>query len=82
MRGETQRIYIIRPTVTNIRLIIGHVTAALAHQRNSPDALPLKVGRGLRGIFRCAVASLYEVVSVRPSVRMSRVIFKGEKNAY
>ena len=37
-------------------------------------------------IFRCAVASLYEVVSYRPSVgpsvRMSRVIFEGEKNAY
>ena len=42
------------------------------------------------GVFGCAVASLYEVMSVRPSVgpsvrplvRMSRVIFEGEKNAY
>ena len=41
-------------------------------------------------VFRCAVASLYEVVSVRssvgPSVRRSvgpsRVIFEGEKHAY
>ena len=37
-------------------------------------------------IFRCAVASLYEVVSYRPSVgpsvRMSRVIFEGENYAY
>ena len=36
--------------------------------------------------FRCAVASLYEVVSVRPSVRPSvspsRVIFEGEKYTY
>ena len=37
-------------------------------------------------VFICAVASLYEVVSVRPSVRpsvrWSRVIFEGEKYAY
>jgi len=42
MRGDIQRIYIIRPTVENIRLIVGHVTATLAKQRNSPDALPIK----------------------------------------
>lgn len=42
MRGDLQRIYVIRPTVANIRLVIGHVTAAVARQRNSPDELPIK----------------------------------------
>lgn len=42
MTGEVQRIYVIRPTVSNIRLIIGHVTAAVAKQRSLPTALPIK----------------------------------------
>jgi len=42
MRGDMQRIYVVRPTVANIRLIIGHVTAAVARQRTDPDALPMK----------------------------------------
>ena len=41
------------------------------------------LGNTVSPLFRCAVASLYEVVSVRRSVRRfvgpSRVIFEGEK---
>lgn len=42
MSGDVQRIYVIRPTVSNIRLIIGHVSAAVAKLRSSPTTLPIK----------------------------------------
>ena len=70
--------------------IIANITNIINNESNESSILfHLLYTLGVKfkiHFFRCAVASLLEVVSVRrsvgPSVGPSRVIFKGEKNAY